>query len=253
MKDTPAANSRPRRHWLRFGLRAFFVFVTLVACAAAWIGSQMARRHQEQAAIATLTGRNGDGTTTTVLDSRFDKLSASVINPLNPPWQGNPAGLWKKLRNLDMFRRVVMFSSFPKGNTFYFDQDADGRLAIKQEFKSGLTNADMLWIRKLANLRSLWLEANGITDEGLLQLNNLNRLEILWLQHTAVTDDGLSVLANFPELRDLDLSGTHVTDAGIDAIAKCRQLKHLALKNTNVTSNGIQILQKALPDCKIGN
>jgi hypothetical protein len=108
-----AANTSGGR-WFRFNLRAFFVLITIVACATAWIGRQAARRHQEQAAIDELTRCNPNGTTTIVFENRFDRLASKDLTPLNPPWQVGPTGLVSKLKNLDFFRRVAMFSSFPQ-------------------------------------------------------------------------------------------------------------------------------------------
>ena len=239
------------RRWLRFSLRAFFVFITFVAIVAAWIGSQISRRQQEKSSIAELTRKNPGGSTTIVMESRLDRLPSANLTPLSPPPQFQPTTFWKKLRNLDMFRRVAMFSSFPAGNTFDYRDDGEGSMRIVRKYKHGLTDADIHLLGKLPDLRSLWLEANGITDRGLIQLNSLTQLEILWLPLTAVTDESMTVLASFSNLRDLDLSGTYVTDASVESLSKCQRLTHLKLNNTNITPAGIAAVQQSLPNCQI--
>jgi len=236
-----------KKRWFRFSLRAFFVLITLVACVTGLIGTQMARHRRETNAIDHLK----HGNHTICWASVFDRLTPEEINPLMPRVYIRKPGPLAGLRNLEMFRTVVVYSSFPAGNTFEFGEDASGNFAIKRDYKNGLRDSDMAWVNKLTNLRELWLEANGITEKGLLQLTNLKRLEILWLQHTAVGDDGMPALKNFPNLRDLDLSGTFVTDAAIPAMIECGTLQRVTLNNTSITNEGAAKLKRARPDCMI--
>jgi Leucine Rich Repeat (LRR) protein len=250
MKPAASTAGLSRRRF-RFGLRAFFVFVTVVAILAAWVGLQTATHHRQVVAVEKLTARNTGGTSTVIWDSKFARLPDALLTPHTPPYQPPPKGIWQNLRNPVLFRRVVMFASFPKGNNFHYDRDADGRWLIQREYVNGLTDTDMPLVASFTNLRSLWLEANGITDAGLVQLSNLSNLEILWLELTAISDAGLNVLANFSNLHDLNLAGTDVTDAAVPSLAKCRQLRRLNLHSTNITKDGIQALQRVLPDCLI--
>ena len=237
-----------RRRWRQFSLRAFLIFVAIVACIAAWVGMQITRRQSEGAAIEHLTK---GGSTSTYWTSRFDQPPTSDLNLANTVWPRGKSGIVNRLRNIDMFRTVVLFAFHPNGNTFTFDADDQGNLRIKREYKSGLRDSDMEWVARLVNLRSLWLEANGISDDGLKRLHNLSHLEILWIQHTAVTDAGIAAMSNLTRLSDLDLSGTEVSDESVDVLRKCRRLKHLGLKNTHVSLHGIEALHRELPDCVI--
>ncbi|MEX2091426.1 MAG: hypothetical protein WD971_02055 [Pirellulales bacterium] len=246
-----AASKLAGGRWFRFNLRAFFVLITIVACVTAWLGQQVTRRHQEQVAINELTRLNPTGYTTIVFESRFDRRASEELTPLNPPRSIESKGLLSKLRNLNMFRRVAMFSSFPAGNTFKHGQDDLGRLVIEREYTNGLKDAEMRWIGNFRDLKSLWLEANGITDDGLVKLIHLRGLEILWLQNTSVSDKGMAVLASFPALRQLDLSGTLVTDASNEYLRQCTRLTQLNVSNTQVTLEGVTILRAALPNCQI--
>ena len=242
-----------QRRFLRFGLRTFLLFVTLVACAAGWIGVQVKRCHEEQQAIARLTASAAGGHLQILYGSRFRDVESGVTGEPGFPdalFHGGPAWL-TRLLSVDIFRAAVNFRSSPPGNTFSYDRDDSGRLVIHSQFKNGLTDADMHWVNGLRYLRFLSLEANGITDEGLKQLDNLPYIETLWLSNTPITDEGLSALSNFPRLCNLGLRSTSVTDAAIGDLAKCKSLRKLNLQMTNVTEAGANSLRKLLPNCDI--
>jgi hypothetical protein len=243
----------PRRRSLRFGLRAAFVFVTLVACGVGWLGTRVYRCRQEEAAIARLsTSHDGRGISA-LYSNPFKSAKNGVFGEPGMPeafFPGGPKWLTSLLDG-DIFRAVVTFGCFPPGNTFTWDRDDGGRLIFKYEFKTGLTDADMVWVNKLHYLQLLRLEANGVTDKGLWQLNNLPYIEHLSLSRTAITDAGLSALSNFPRLRILGLSGTNLSDGAGDRIAKCESLETLDVAMTNMTADGGKSLQQRLPNCKI--
>ena len=65
-----------------------------------------------------------------------------------------------------------------------------------------------------------------VTDAGLVQLEELIQLRYLDLTRTEVTDAGLAHLKGLINLQTLELARTNVTDAGVDvlqmALPKCR-------------------------------
>lgn len=253
--DNPPSKVVPRRRFLRFGLRALFILITLVACGAGWLGIQVNRCRQEEAAIALLSDSHDGRGTSVLFANPFAAAKKDVSGEPGMPeafYRGGPKWLINLL-GVDILRARVKFGCYPPGNTFTWDRDNSGRLINKYEFKTGLTDADMLSVNKLHYLRLLQLEANGVTDQGLSQLDNLPYVENLSLSHTAISDNGLSALSNFPRLRVLRLRGTDVSDAAIDRLGTCQQLEKLELGMTNVTPDGIRSLQQKLPKCKIEN
>lgn len=251
--DEPPALIPPRRRSLRFGLRATFVFVTLVACVVGWLGTRVYRCRQEEAAIARLTSSHDGRGISALYSNPFKSANNEVSGEPGMPeafFQGGPKWL-TSLLGVDIFRTVVTFGCSPPGNTFTWEVDDAGRRTPKFEFKTGLTDADMASVNKLHYLQLLRLEANGVTDKGLSQLNNLPYIEHLSLSNTAITEEGLSTLSSFPRLRLLGLGGTNISDAAIDRIAKCQALETLDVAMTNMTSDGVQLLQQKLPKCKI--
>ena len=83
---------RPPRRRPRFGLRALFVVVTLTACAAAWLGTQVRRCRHENEAIAHLS-KTEDGRGVTLLFA--NPFTTPKDSPGGP---GMPAGALREDR-----------------------------------------------------------------------------------------------------------------------------------------------------------
>lgn len=121
-------------------------------------------------------------------------------------------------------------------------------------------------LRRLHNLRTLWLLDTSISDATLAHVKGLTQLEWLQLDGTNVGDPGMEFVAALPklkhlhlgrtnvgdagveslsglsQLRNLDLGGTKITDAGLSAIARLAQLEQLELWPTSITDSGLQHL-----------
>ena len=91
------------------------------------------------------------------------------------------------------------------------------------------------------------------TDAVLIHLKGLTKLSHLHLDSTKVTDAGLVHLNELTNLELLDLYQTKITDAGLEHLKGLTNLEKLDLTDTNVTDVGIKKLQKALPNCAMGN
>ena len=253
LMDTSSVNAGFSRRRFRFGLRALFIVMTVVAIAAAWVGRQVSRVHGEEQAIAALMDAKDGRSITVLFGNSFRHAEATAGGDFGVPALYFKAGhSWlTRLLGADIYRAVVTFACAPPGNTFSSDRDSAGRLRFNREYKTGLTDGDMSRVNMLRHLQFLNLQANGITDRGLAQLGDLQNLETLWLSNTAVTDDGLTALSKFPGLRDLDLRSTDITDASVEVLSKCRRLDKLDLQMTNVSVEGIKTLQQQLPNCRI--
>jgi len=189
-------------------------------------------------------------------------------SPSGPEWLQQIAGDY-------YFRRIVLLTIKWQPVT---DDDLRRIVAVMPDLwsldleKTDVTNAGMVHLRGLRQLRQLavtranidsvgitslrplsrlkWLELDltNIDDDGLKHLRHLPELSTLSLQLTDVTDAGLPELAKFPALTEfLDLNGTAVTDEGIEALTRLKRLKHLELGRTKITKEGIRKLQEALP------
>jgi len=103
-----------------------------------------------------------------------------------------------------------------------------------------ITDAQMIFIGQLTNLRALDIGDGSITDDELHHLENLTDLELLSLTNTDVTDDGLQYVRNLLKLRDISLMFTHVTDDGLAHLGNLPNLNILNLEDSKVTGAGFQ-------------
>jgi hypothetical protein len=90
-----------------------------------------------------------------------------------------------------------------------------------------------------------------ITDAGLVYISKLKNLRNLYLNDTKISDSGLIYLRDLKKLVELDLSNTNVTDKGLDHLKGLKNLKNLTLYGTKVTRDGMKRLKKLLPNCEI--
>ena len=120
--------------------------------------------------------------------------------------------------------------------------------------RTPVTDADLMHLTGLANLRVLYLCDTPVTDAGLEHVKGLTKLKALWLGGTKVTDAGLEHLKGLTKLKALGLGDTlEMIEINEDSFF-CHQTEktHLrTLGGTKVTDAGVKKLQQALPNCKI--
>ena len=116
-----------------------------------------------------------------------------------------------------------------------------------------VTSAGLKHLAGLRNLESLDLGwTKDVGDAGLPLLTKLPNLRILGLGGTKVTDAGLPTLASIKTLKELKLPATAVTDRGFASLEACKGLEKIALgKKSKVTTAAIDRLKKALPNCAV--
>jgi hypothetical protein len=105
-----------------------------------------------------------------------------------------------------------------------------GQLRTLYVARSGLTDAELVPLKKLALLEALDLGENPqITDKGMATVKELERLRALELGRTGITDKGLMELLPLDGLRKLNVFDTKVTDAAamkfVDAMPNLRTIK----------------------------
>lgn len=161
------------------------------------------------------------------------------------------------------------------GGTIKVDANSPNKPVTAVYFVGPITDADLVHLKGMTNLKVLglsrtkvtgpglehleglnrlyWLVLSGtqISDAGLEQLKGLTKLRILWLNWTQITDDGLVHLQGLPRLAQLHLYGTQITDAGLEHLKGLTGLQKLSLGDTQVTDAGVKDLQNALPNLQI--
>ena len=103
-----------------------------------------------------------------------------------------------------------------------------------------ISDAGLVHVAGLTNLRVLLLQTPAVTDEGVVQLTSLKKLEALSLEHCAVTEKGLDIVAQFPRLRDLSLMENQILeDAHLKPLGALTGLTDLSLRWTPIDGSGM--------------
>lgn len=111
-------------------------------------------------------------------------------------------------------------------------------ITLQLEGSAQLTDAGVLHLASLPNLRNLNLQGTSITDAALAAIAELRSLETLSLAWTAVTDAGVRALGTLDRLERIDLSGTRCGDGSIHACAGKATLRHFR-SGEGITDAGI--------------
>lgn len=110
-----------------------------------------------------------------------------------------------------------------------------------------LDHAVLNKLRKLREVRGLFLQGTLADDKAMAIVADLQTLETLVLNSTRVTDSGLSRIASLKRLKVLNIDGIDASDESLATIGVCRALEHVSCVDTHVTSKGIRRLRERLP------
>jgi Leucine-rich repeat (LRR) protein len=115
---------------------------------------------------------------------------------------------------------------------------------LKRLYLNGtaVTNKGLAHVKDMPQLNDLGLWKTKITDDGLMHLKLLKNLTALVLSETAITDVGLPHLRNLTSLRHLDLQGTKITNDGLVNLRNLTDLENLFLYGTDISDNGLEHL-----------
>ncbi len=119
--------------------------------------------------------------------------------------------------------------------------------------KAQITDAGLTRLKGLGltQLIMLHLDNTPITDAGLVHLTGLTQLRHLGLNNTQITDAGLVHLTGLTQLQSLGLNNTQITDAGLVHLTRLSQLQELGLESTKITDSGLATFRNALPKCSV--
>ncbi len=136
------------------------------------------------------------------------------------------------------------------GGKVISDKEHPGQVSVILGCKA--SDAELVHLKDLGQVRMLDLGSSHVTDAGLVHLKGLIHLEELDLAFTPVTDAGLAHLEGLTRLKRLVLQGTAVTDAGLIHLKGLTMLRWLNMGQTKVTYvGGVKGLRAALPNCTI--
>ena len=255
--STTISLAKPRRRWLRFSLRSFFLVVLVIAVSLGWMIHGARQQGIAVAALkeigCTVSYYNNTDRSPTVLEWLRKLLGEDEYRDVD--WvvgsrsQITDAGL-VYLRGLTQFRHLRLDDAQVTDAGLV---QLQGLTQLQGLSLSGtqVTDAGLLHLRGLTQLQNLNLNGTQVTDAGLLHLRGLTQLQGLNLISTQVTDAGLVHLRGLTQLQYLYLSGTQVTDAGLVHLGGLTQLGYLSLDRTKVSDAGVRRFQKTLPKCRI--
>jgi WD40 repeat protein len=106
-----------------------------------------------------------------------------------------------------------------------------------------ITDASMIAIDALRDLRELQLESTGISTPSIEAIGRLHQLRFLGLNQVAIQPSDLTLLANLKDLSELQLRGTSMDDLGLLQMPKWPSLKKIDLRDTDVRVTGVAVLQ----------
>jgi hypothetical protein len=201
------------RRRFQFSIRSLLVLTIVVAIPFSWFAVEMKwAREQKETVEAFRKLGNGVG-----YDYQYDYQFKAVIPNSDLP---GPAWLHKLLGD-DFFANVVVVNlGDPK-----------------------VTDAALVHLKGLTQLKCLYLNDAQVTDAGLEDLKGLMELQTLWLLKTKVTDAGLEHLKGLKQLQCLFLGNTQVTDAGLEHLKGLEQLQLLYIHDTQITDDGLKHLK----------
>jgi hypothetical protein len=243
-----AAPPKGKRRWFQFSLRSLLIFTLICAIPCAWLGRKVEQKRKERETVKAIFKLGGE----VFYDCQFDPSGYTIPTPHLP----GPEWL-RQLLGEDFFADVEVVS-------VTITPDAEAALVNV----SGLTQLKKLWLwgrgatvsdawvvnlKALAQLKELTLGNMKVTDAGLESLKDLTQLQRLVLAETKITDAGLVHLRGLTKLQFLLLTKNNVTDDGLVHLRGLTKLRYLNLENTKVTDAGLRELHEALPNCMIGH
>ena len=177
---TKPTNPKPRRRWLQFSLRTFFVLLTVACVGLALFGQKAYRANEQQKAVAWVREMGGYAFSTQRNESGFFLNDG---DPRDPKWL-------VQLLGVDYFQEVFVVSL---SNTQVVDLAPISKLTRLQGLE--LNNTPVSDLTPLASLKNLWqLLLHGTQVRDVTPLASLKNLEVLNLSDTLVSEEQVKKL-----------------------------------------------------------
>lgn len=242
MVSTPA-----RRRVYRFGLRIFFVFVTLSGLCLSWLGGNYQRAKRQQSAI--------QGLASLPLFFKYEPVvvpeSEWLTNAIGKDFCAKITQVVYPSSSVD-----VVGSRLPNGEMEYLIHDkttlGGRRYRISSEARDVFRrrrrrdwwiDSYLVHLLSLHDLELLDLKSSRISGLGLNYVGRLVSLRTLVLPGNPLTSAEISHLASLSNLEALDLTGTGIDDKGLLALRGLKELRSLQLDRARLTDDGLRTLQ----------
>jgi hypothetical protein len=200
----------------RIGVRWALPLLILVSVSFGSLGWRISEYRRQQRVIA-----------------EFERLGAHLryADPRRSEWRASAGGAFWGLFQISLANRLSKVPGLSCGKY--------------------ATDATLVHIEKLTNLKWLELYDTKVTDAGLVHLRGVANLQVLDIRHAEIGDAGLANLQALSTLTRLNLSGTRVTDAGLAHLTGLTNLQSLDLSYTDVTDGAAQALRNKLRETTV--
>jgi hypothetical protein len=248
--SAPETRPKQKRRWLRFGLRSFFILLT-IGCLL--LGYWVYRAERQRAVVKWVAQKGGS------VNYRFefgpdgrldDDLQPPLLNGMPGPDYFSPVIVVSLHgKHIDDVAPLSQLDELERAYLEYTAVSDVSPLAdlpeLTELFLGGTDVADLRPLAGNTRLQRLHLGFTNVTDVA--PLAHVESLRTLDLEHTNVTD--ISPLANLAHLEELYLSGSNVR--GVTPLEQMSSLRTVGASDTQITSSQFQALANALPACEI--
>lgn len=241
---------------IRYGLRAFLLFLTLacvvVGICAMWFASRNAAVNAVTAAGGSLFGDEAHFLASlrprTIVFSKTATFDSSVAGKLSDLGDVDYLKFdWSsaELRDLAPLTQIKSLRSISISSA---DDSVFAELGKLRQLTSIEISGDAVLGRGLESisncgeLASLDLSFTSVDDRAANIIGRMRSLTVLRLRGTRVSNAGVADLASLSRLKVLDLSETAITDSSLELIAGMSDLETLSVRCSGVTPSGLKSL-----------
>jgi hypothetical protein len=221
---------RPRRRWLRFGLRTLLALMVLAAIPLAW---KVNRAHKQRRAIAAIEQAGGT--------AAFD-MATYFGGP-------EPAGMRDRFGR-EFFDDVVRVELVEPTSEAPFAH-LPNLVSLSDLTLHGDFQEESLLILRQLDLRALSLSTPTLSEQTMVSIESLPNLESLLLVSEDLTDAKLArLLDRLPQVKTLHVASTQLTDASLSRLARCNSLQWAEVWG-HFDGQASAHAKEALPQCRL--
>lgn len=206
MNDPSVTSAKPRRRWLRFGMRGLLGLVLVVALLLGWLTRPLFQARYEQATARQIEEAGG-----TVRWEDPLLLNPFLIPSPEPTTYQHAMGSFFGKEVLARIQRVYLPTA---------------------EHESILRR-----LPELEQLHYLSLEGGTISDASIDAVARLQSLTALVLDDTQIDSSQMERLAQLPQFDDLEISASSVTKSNLAALANCPKLVTLIISSRSFSND----------------
>jgi hypothetical protein len=219
-------------HWLRISVRGLILLVLIVGV---WLGWMVRAARVQRQAVAAIRASGGR--------VMYDWQKQGSGRLIQFDLDGSPEAPWAKWLadrlGVDYFGHVFDVSFVGADPELAYIRRLPRLESLSICGSASVTDAGLVHLERMTDLRSLFIDHGGIGDAGLAHLKGLTGLRSFMMHAPRVTGAGLASLEGLKRLEGLYLSGPAITDAGMPHIGRLAGLRDLALTDTRVTDAGL--------------